>query len=296
MTAAQDAPRRPPPPAPGRAPRVSVIIPANDEAAFIGAALEGLLAQDLPAGAEVEIVVAANACTDDTVGIARGFEPRVAARGWRLLVLDLPEAGKPNALNRGDAAATGAVRVFLDADVTMSPPLLRRLVEALDRPEPAYASGRLVVAPARSLVTRAYARIWSRVPFVVDGVPGAGLFAVNATGRARWGAFPEIIADDVFVRLNFAPHERTGVSAPYSWPMVEGFARLVRVRRRQDAGVAEVARLYPHLMANEDKPRLGPRRLLGLAAGAPLGFAVYAGVALAVRLTRREAQAWSRGR
>jgi len=274
---------------------VSVIIPASNEAALIGATLEGLLAQDSEGDRMVEIIVAANACTDATVEVARRFEPRIAMRGWRLLVLDLAEGGKPNALNRGDAAAAGDIRVFLDADVVMSPPLLRELAEVLDRPAPGYASGRLVVAPARSWATRAYAKVWMRVPFTTDCVPGAGLFAVNAAGRARWQAFPEIIADDTFVRLHFTPEERIGAPAAYSWPLVEGFANLVRVRRRQDAGVIEVARLYPALMANEDKPPLGLARLLRLAAGAPASFAVYAAVAVAVRLTRSKTQAWSRG-
>jgi glycosyltransferase involved in cell wall biosynthesis len=278
---------------------LSVIIPASNEARYLGACLEALLAQDLPArgpAPDVEIIVAANACVDDTVPIARSFEKRVAERGWRLKVLDLVEKGKPNALNRGDAAASGEVRVFLDADVAMSPPLLGQLAETLDRPAPAYASGRLVVAPARSRITRAYARIWSRLPFT-EGVTGAGLFAVNAAGRRRWKAFPAIISDDTFVRLSFRPEERFGVPAPYAWPMVEGFANLVRVRRRQDVGVAEVARLYPDLMGNDDKLQMKPSRLLRLVMGDPVGAGVYAAVSLLVRLTRkRSGEAWSRGR
>lgn len=278
---------------------LSVIIPANDEAGYIGACLGALLASDPlpgePAGGAAEIVVSANACTDATVAIAQGFAARAAARGWRLLVLDRPEGGKPGALDAGDAAARGAIRVYLDADVTVSPGLLPALAAALDRPGPAWASGRLVVAPAATRVTRAYARVWARVPFMTDCVPGAGLFAVNAAGRARWGGFPAIISDDTYVRLLFAPGERIGLPEPYLWPMVEGWRALVRVRRRQDAGVAEIARRFPRLLQNEDKPRFGLARLLGILLSDPAGFAVYFGVALAVRLPARAA-GWSRGR
>ena len=154
-----------------------------------------------------------------------GFADRFAAKGWRLEVLDIAEGGKPNALNLADAQAVGDMRVYLDADVVMSPPLLEQLAQVLTRDDPAYASGKMVVAPAESWITRAYGRIWTRLPFMAEGVPGAGLFAVNAAGRARWGEFPPIISDDTFVRLQFTPGERIGVEAPYSWPLPEGDRR-----------------------------------------------------------------------
>jgi len=276
-------------------PSLSVIIPANNESDYIRPCLDALVAQQGLPPCRVQIVVAANGCTDDTVAIAGSYEQGVSARGWTLTVLDLPQGGKVGALNRADAAATGEMRVYLDADVVMSPPLLADLITALDTSAPRYASGRLVVARAASAITRAYARVWVRVPFMTEGVPGAGLFAVNAAGRARWGDFPSIISDDTFVRLNFAPAERVGVRASYVWPMVEGFSNLVRVRRRQDVGVDEVARLYPDLMRNDDKPRFGLSRLLRIALSDPAGFAVYAAVSIAVRRNKSDT-AWKRGR
>ena len=271
---------------------ISILIPANNEEGYIGACLDALLAQDTARAAEV--IVAANACTDRTVEIAQGYAARFSDRGWRLEVLDIPEGGKPGALNRADAVATGDMRVYLDADVVMSRPLLEQLAQALERPAPAYASGTLIVAPAKSWVTRAYGRIWTRLPFMRQGVPGAGLFAVNAAGRARWGQFPDIISDDTYVRLQFTPEERIGVAAGYQWPLVEGFTALVRVRRRQDAGVREVARLWPEVMGNEGKAAVTPGLITRLILGSPLGFAIYATVG---QLAKREGIAsWDRGR
>lgn len=272
--------------------RVSIIIPANNEEAYIAACLDGLIAQTGVSGAEV--IVAANACTDATVSIVKGYKARFATKSWDLVVLDLTDGGKPYALNSADDIASSDTRVYLDADVVMSPDLLAALLAVLDRPEPAYASGRLIVAPAQSWVTRAYARIWTRLPFMTEGVPGAGLFAVNPAGRQRWGAFPSIISDDTFVRLQFTPDERFGVAPTFLWPMIEGFAGLVRVRRRQDAGVAELRATVPEIFANEGKPRLGLMGVVKLAASDPVGFAVYAAVSLAVRMKRD--QGWTRGR
>lgn len=279
---------------------LAVVIPASNEAAWIGGCLDALLASDRTAG-PVVILVAANGCRDETAATARARTAAATARGWRLVVLDIAEGGKPLALNRADAvlaqAGDGpAFRVYLDADVAVEPALLGQLRRALDRAEPAYASGTLAVAPSRSWATRAYARVWTQLPFMREGVPGAGLFAVNAAGRARWGPFPDVISDDTYVRVLFRADERIGVPALYSWPMAEGFRRLVRVRRRQNAGVEEIARRWPDLMANEGKTPLGSGRLVGLAVRRPIDLAVYAAVAAAVRLTRRSRQDWSRGR
>ena len=104
-----------------------------------------------------------------------------------------------------------------------------------------------------------------------------------------------MIADDGFARLNFSPAERTRVEVPYAWPITEGFRRLIRVRRRQDAGTAQLAERYPDLQQNAsgDRPSLG--RMLRLGLTDPVGFAVYATVTVAVRLGR-PSQGWDRGR
>ena len=272
---------------------LSVVIPACNEAALIGSCLSALLASDDPGG-PVQVIVSANACRDATVAIARAKADAARARGWALHVLDRAEPGKPGALNAADAVAAHGMRLYLDADVTVSPPLLAQLAQALDRAPAAYASGRVRIT-GQGPTARLYARLWARVPFMAQGVPGCGAFAVNAAGRARWGAFPDIIADDAFVRLHFAPAERHLVPASYDWPVAEGLGNLIRVRRRQDRGVAEIAARFPHLTANEDKARLGATGLARLALRDPAGFAVYAGVALGTRAARGDA-GWSRGR
>ena len=277
---------------------LSVIVPANNEAGYIGPCLEALRRQDIVPGAVggCEILVAANACRDATVAEAEAARPGLEAAGWRLEVLDLPEPGKLNALNRAEAQATGRVLAYLDADVICEPALMRLLVETLDVAEPRYASGRLEVAPPRSWVTRRFARVWTRLPFMTTNVQGAGLFAVNRAGRARWGVFPDIIADDGYVRLMFAPEERHKVAAAYHWPMVEGFGRLVKVRRRQDAGVRELAARFPAIMANESKPPMTAADHLRLFAGQPVSYAVYVSVMIAVKSGLAKRGAWTRGR
>lgn len=277
---------------------VSVILPAHDEADWIGPCLEALCASEpLPEGWRAEVIVLPNGCRDRTAEIARARSADFAARGWRLEVIEMPQGGKLGALNRGETAASGAIRVYLDADVALSPPLMAQIVGALATETPRYASGTPQVSPARSAITRAYGRFWTRLPFVTTGAPGFGVFAMNAAGRARWGDWPDIISDDTFARLNFAPGERLRLPASYRWPLVEGFVNLVRVRRRQNDGVAEIAQHFPALLGNADAARPRPAQVLRLALHDPSGFLAYGAVALAVKSPLfRNRSRWARGR
>jgi glycosyltransferase involved in cell wall biosynthesis len=272
---------------------LSIIIPACNEGSYIGACLSAVLASTGPQDAQV--IIAANGCTDETVAQAQAFGDAFEGKGWRLAVLDLPALGKHGAMDAGDAAAAHACRVYLDADVLVSPTVLAEVAQALSVPEARYVSGTPIVT-AQSWITRAYARFWVKLPFVAQGVPGFGLYAVNEAGRARWGQFPAIISDDTFVRVQFTPVERVKVPGTYRWPMVEGFRQLVRVRRRQDQGVAEMAALHPDLMANEGKARTSRGWLLGRLMRDPIAFVTYAAVTVAVGAGWGAQVGWVRGR
>ncbi|WP_170605363.1 glycosyltransferase [Ruegeria arenilitoris] len=273
---------------------LSVIIAAHNEEDYIADCLEALLEQDNSAGL-VEVIVAANACTDRTEDVVFSMKTAFEERNWRLVLLKISRAGKPNAFNQGDDAAIGNNRIYLDADVRCDPEMLGQLRAALSQQHPIYATGTIQVVPPSTWITKRYAEFWVRLPFVQNGAVGAGLFSANAAGRKRWAQFPAVISDDTFVRLNFAPEERIEVAARYHWPMVEGMRNLVRVRRRQDAGVAEIRRLYPELIRNENAQKISLSNLLHLMVQVPIGFLVYATIQTLVRL-RPGSSEWVRGR
>lgn len=274
--------------------KTSVIIPANNEALWMSTCLEAIFASVRIE--QLQIVVVANGCTDNTADIARRYTVLAEEKGWQLDVIELEVGNKLHALNVGDNAALGYLRIYLDADVRVSERLLYQLENALDRDEPAWASGQLQMAAA-SRISRAYARFWSKVPFMAKTVPGAGVFGVNEAGRARWDKFPEIISDDMFVRLHFKARERLSVPAGYVWPVAEGLRNLVKVRRRQNRGVAQLAELYPQLMKNEDKTRAKPAEIVQLAFARPIGFCVYTLVSLIVKFSKDSSgNEWKRGR
>lgn len=277
-------------------PALSIVIPANNEASHIQTCLSAILAQEKLDEAVLQVIVAANGCSDDTAALAREMENQFAARGWTLTVLDIPEGSKPGALNCGDMAAYADSRAYLDADIVLSPHVLARVLDVLGGSEPVYVTGRMQLAQAKSWISRHYGSLWMQLPFMRPGTAqGAGFYAVNPAGRARWEAFPEIIADDGFARWSFVPEERVEVDANYFWPLVEGFSALVRVRRRQDAGGVQLRRLYPALETNEGKPKVALRTHLWLALTMPVSYSVYVAVQIMVRQSAAPEEEWARG-
>lgn len=111
---------------PQAGPRVSVLIPARDEAARIGGALAGLATQTY---AGFEVIVIDDHSADGTADLARGYAGRLP--GLRVLAgAALPGgwAGKPWACWQAAGQASGEWLLFLDADVLPQPGLIAALV------------------------------------------------------------------------------------------------------------------------------------------------------------------------
>ena len=256
---------------------ISIVIPAFQEQDDIGECLAALVQQDVLRvhPGEVEAIVVANGCTDNTVASARAWIKPAACAGLRLVVLDITKASKAAALNEGDRYCSGAFRVYLDADVGCEKNLLGQLASILNSDEPRYGSGTLKIRQPRSRISQAYGRVWASLPFVHEGTSGCGLYAVNAAGRLRWGDFPPIHSDDKFARLQFLPKERFRVTAKYFWPLPEGFVRLVRVRRRWCEGNAELLRTYPELAPLDDSGNSIMNSIFVLLFRSPLDLIMF---------------------
>lgn len=110
--------------------RVSVLVPARDEAATIVGCLHALLASEQVA--ELEVLVCDDGSTDATAALVEA----VAAADERVRLLPgapLPAGwlGKPHACQQLADAATGTVLVFVDADVRLVPTGLAATVALL---------------------------------------------------------------------------------------------------------------------------------------------------------------------
>jgi glycosyltransferase involved in cell wall biosynthesis len=207
-------------------PQISVIIPAHNESSVIDRCLASLF-DGVDSPASVDVVVVANGCTDDTAQRAR--------RWTGVRVVEAGAIGKAGALNLGDHHALAPLRAFVDADAVLAPGTLDAAVAALAVADARAASPLIVPATdGPSALVRAYARVWSSWPKWQQGQIGAGFYAVNAAGRARFTEFPNLFADDLFVESIFAPDERIILrSVPGRFHMASSFRTLIQVEARR---------------------------------------------------------------
>ncbi len=102
--------------------RVSIIIPAYNHAAYLGAAIESVLQQHYTA---YEIIVVDDGSQDQTPAVVAHFADRVQ-------YIRQTNQGVSAARNRGIAAAKGELIALLDADDLYEPTFLSTLVALLD--------------------------------------------------------------------------------------------------------------------------------------------------------------------
>jgi 4,4'-diaponeurosporenoate glycosyltransferase len=148
-------------------PKVSVIVPARNEAERIGPLLESLTRQSIPAH---EILVVDDESVDDTARIARELGATVISgqalpEGW---------SGKTWACWQGAQQSTGDVLLFLDADTWLEPIGLESLVGAL------HDEGGLVTVQPYHVTQKAYEQLSAVFNIVV--VAGMNAF----TPVSRW--------------------------------------------------------------------------------------------------------------
>lgn len=207
-----------------------MVIPAYNEGRVIDRCLRRLADES-----DVKVVVAANGCTDDTVE---------RARHHAVEVVEVKPASKIAALNAGDERAGDVFpRLYLDADIDLEPGALEAIVSALTATaDPAVAMPRLRFdVDESSWLVRSFYRVYTKLPYLSEGLVGAGCYAVNSAGRARWGAFPDIVADDLFVQGKFARAERLTADAACVAYAPRRFEALVKVRTRTYHGNRQAA-------------------------------------------------------
>ena len=133
-------------------PKVSVILPAYNEAKGIEAAVRSLAGGDYPAH---EVVVVDDGSTDGTSEIVESVNlPRVR-------VIRQANAGKAAALNSGLAAASGDVIVTVDADTIFEEQSLRRLVEPFSDNSVGATAGNTKVGNRRGLLG-----LWQHIDYI----------------------------------------------------------------------------------------------------------------------------------
>jgi glycosyltransferase involved in cell wall biosynthesis len=260
-------------------PLASVVIPAHNEAEVIGRCLEALFTGVQPG--ELGVVVVCNGCSDDTATVAR-------SSGHPVRVIELQSASKAAALREGDTAARTFPRLYLDADVVLSGSSARKVAERLNAGAVAARPPVVYRSTQSSRPVRSYFRARSHMPSLLGSLWGAGVYGLSAAGRGRFGAFPDVTADDLWVNLLFQPGEVEIVDCE---PVVVTVPRRTRdlmcVLRRTYKGKAENGLGFSGDNRARETTFTTLRDLRQVAASGPaaaLDAATYAAFAARVRI------------
>jgi glycosyltransferase involved in cell wall biosynthesis len=238
---------------------VSIIIPAHNEEAVIERCLSVLMRGVEPN--ELDVIVVCNGCKDRTAELASAF-------GKPVRVLVTETASKFNALNLGDKAATSFPRFYVDADVVMPLESIREVSKVL-------RDGRVLAAAPkmnvdlrdRSWWVRAYYNIWNRLPYCQNGMIGSGVYALSEAGRKRFGYFPDITADDEYVRQHFRQDERlTVTSCTFSIMPPRTLSGIIAIFTRSNFGNIELRKRIAKMPGRE---KMGQRWELARLVGQP---------------------------
>lgn len=106
---------------------LSIVLPAKNEAAAIGATVEKIHAQllQMQIVGEIEVLVVNDGSTDDTAAVAQAAGARVVHHPY--------SKGNGAAIKTGARAALGEVLVFMDADGQHDPADIARLLQMLEQ-------------------------------------------------------------------------------------------------------------------------------------------------------------------
>jgi len=224
-------------------PRVSVVVPAHNEARVIETCVEGLLAQDYPAE-RFEAILVLDRCSDATAEIAR----RTAAGDPRIRIVENEScpaewAGKCHAAALGAAAARGDWLLFTDADVRFD----RRLVRA------SVGTARRRGVELLSLMGRLSATRWFE--WVLQPAAALSLMRMYPLDRANRAESPRAFANGQFMLFRRDAYEAIGGHAAVREDLLEDLAfarRMAALGRRVGVATASAlmeVHMYPTLAA-----------------------------------------------
>ncbi len=121
-------------------PKVTILIPAYNEAAVIEKTIENKLSQDYPADL-IQVIVISDESEDGTDEIVQ----TIAAKDSRVgLIRQVPRQGKTSGLNLAIPEAVGEIVIFSDANSHYQSNAVRQLVDCFNDPDVGYVTGKMV--------------------------------------------------------------------------------------------------------------------------------------------------------
>ena len=178
--------------------KYSIIIPARNEARYIGRCLDSIGRNQQVAWEDLEVIVVLNRCTDDTESIARSYGATVVKEDSKNL---------SRIRNRGAALATGEIIVTIDADSTMSTNMLSAISMMLATGR--YIGGGVRILPERKSPGINATQLLFNLTMLLTGLSG-GLFWCRRRDFKAIGGFKEalLIAEDLDFAIRLRAYGR----------------------------------------------------------------------------------------
>jgi cellulose synthase/poly-beta-1,6-N-acetylglucosamine synthase-like glycosyltransferase/peptidoglycan/xylan/chitin deacetylase (PgdA/CDA1 family)/spore germination protein YaaH len=226
-------------------PPVSVLIPAYNEEDVIVATVRAALAADYP---QLDVVVVNDGSTDRTAELLQAH----FGQDLRVRVISQPNRGKPGALDRGLAETSREIVVTIDADTSIEPDAVSKLVRHFADPGVGAVAGNVKVANRTRWLTR-----WQALEYItsqnlekrafdllncITVVPGAVSAWRAAAIRACGGFSADTVAEDTDLTIAI---RRAGWRVLYDEEVIgfteapETAAALVRQRFRWTFGTLQ---------------------------------------------------------
>lgn len=235
---------------------ISVVIPARNESAHIGATLDSVRSQTRT---NLQIIVVDNASTDETASIVRSHSDE----DERVELLSNPDVSIPRSLNIALAASEGRWFVRVDAHSTIPADYVDKAVTRLEEGKWAGVGGRkdavgttpegkaIAVALASKFGVGNSVYHYGTSVQTVDHIPFGSYRTDLLKEMGGWN--DELVANEDYeldYRLRLAGHELLFDPAiSISWECRQSLAELWRQYRRYGRGKADVAQLHPESLA-----------------------------------------------
>jgi glycosyltransferase involved in cell wall biosynthesis len=212
----------------------TIIIAAYNESSVIRQTLARLEENNLLD--QYQILVVCNGCTDNTEEIVRNEFSNVHCHS-------IPNASKALAIRHAESLNPGFPRLYLDADIILSAEGAASLIALIRDQESAallIPSSKILTSSSSTAVQRFY-RYWYSTRHVQDSGYGAGTYLLNQQGRARFGRWPDLVADDAFIRSQFSFDEiRLEKSINVDVKAPKNLCSLIKVKTRSKFGNIEL--------------------------------------------------------
>lgn len=214
---------------------LTVIIPAYNEEKCIERTLSELTNFS---SLEVEVIVLPNGCVDNTAEFVRAKFPSFK-------VVELDTGSKILAINKGLEIAQFEHVLVQDADVIISTESISSILRFIKSEQYLFASPKTKIVQDGSLLTNMYYSFLKLTPAYRVGMVNSGAYLISPKARAMLGKFPQVIADDGYVKGTLGSANLTTVPSCYSVVMSpRTIWSLIKIKTRSKLGNMELKKKF----------------------------------------------------